>query len=107
MQFASVSRDGKSRRTLFGPSSIVPLGVAIVSPIDIVERNTESCKRKLVGKLSLEWLNRPTIGCCRFVRAKEAPLMLYTYVCPSTEMVDQLRHDYQVRFSCDYVISDH
>lgn len=107
MQLGSVSRDGRSCRTLFGPSSIVPLGVAIVSPIDIVERNTESCKRKLVVKLSLGWLNRPTIGCCRFVRAKEAPLMLYIYVRPSTEMVDQLRHDYQVRFSCDYVISDH
>jgi hypothetical protein len=33
--------------------------------------------------------------------------MLYIYVCPRTEIVDQLRHDYQVRFSYDYVISDH
>ena len=50
MQLASVSRDGRSRRTLFGPSSIVLLGVAIVSPINIVERNIESCITKACSK---------------------------------------------------------
>jgi hypothetical protein len=50
MQLASVSRDERSRRTLFGPSSIVPLGVAIVSPINIVERNIESCITKACSK---------------------------------------------------------
>jgi hypothetical protein len=58
MQFASVSRDGKSRRTLFGPSSIVPLGVAIVSPINIVERNIESCITKACSK-ARSWVVEP------------------------------------------------
>jgi hypothetical protein len=58
MQLASVSRDGRSRRTLFGPSSIVPLGVAIVSPINIVERNIESCITKACSK-ARSWVVEP------------------------------------------------